>query len=163
MAHRPPERAAAAMEPMLPRARRDELLEIAASIALESAALGGSLPRATRDALVSFLRNINSYYSNLIEGHATHPRDVERALKRDSSDAPQKRALQMESAAHVQTQILVEERLLAEPEVDVCSSDFLCWIHREFYQRMPAEFASVKDARGNPRPIVPGALRTSDV
>ena len=151
------------MEPMLPGSRHKQLLELAAQIASESAALGASLPQATREGLTSFLRNINSYYSNLIEGHGTHPRDVERALKQDFSASPQKRALQIESAAHVKTQMLVEERLTAEPALDVCSTDFLCWIHREFYQRMPPEFASVKDSRGRERPIVPGALRTSDV
>jgi len=31
---------------------------------------------------------MNCYYSNLIEGHDTHPVDIERALKNDYSDNP---------------------------------------------------------------------------
>jgi hypothetical protein len=28
---------------------------------------------------------VNSYYSNLIEGHITHPIDIERAMRQDYS------------------------------------------------------------------------------
>ena len=146
------------MEPMLPTSRQEELLELASKVISESAALGGSLPAPTRAELAAFLRNVNSYYSNLIEGHGTHPRDIERALRSDFSTSPEKRALQIESAAHVATQAAVEQRLSAEPGLDVCSADFLRWIHAEFYRRMPAEFRLLDGAA-----VEPGALRTKDV
>jgi hypothetical protein len=38
---------------------------------------------------------------NLIEGHDTHPIDIERALKKDYSKDPYKRDLQHEAQAHV--------------------------------------------------------------
>ena len=47
---------------------------------------------------------MNCYYSNLIEGHDTHPVDIERALKRDYSTEPEKRNLQLEAEAHVAVQ-----------------------------------------------------------
>ncbi len=43
---------------------------------------------------------MNCYYSNLIEGHDTHPVDIERALRHDYSDDPRTRNLQLEAAAH---------------------------------------------------------------
>jgi hypothetical protein len=58
---------------------------------------------------------MNSYYSNLIEDHSTHPLDIERALRKDFSKEPAKRVLQMESAAHVATQAAIEDRLATEP------------------------------------------------
>ncbi len=42
---------------------------------------------------------MNCYYSNLIEGHDTHPVDIERALKADYSTDPEQRNLQLEARA----------------------------------------------------------------
>ena len=47
---------------------------------------------------------MNCYYSNLIEGHDTHPIDIERALKDDYSKDAQKRDLQLEAKAHITVQ-----------------------------------------------------------
>jgi hypothetical protein len=48
---------------------------------------------------------MNCYYSNLIEGHDTHPRDIDRALAHaDYSNDPQMRALQKEAVAHIEVQ-----------------------------------------------------------
>ena len=44
---------------------------------------------------------MNCYYSNLIEGHDTHPVDIERALKNDYSRDEKKRDLQLEAKAHI--------------------------------------------------------------
>ena len=47
---------------------------------------------------------MNCYYSNLIEGHYTHPVDIERALKDEYSADPEKRDLQLEAKAHIKVQ-----------------------------------------------------------
>ena len=47
---------------------------------------------------------MNCYYSNLIEGHDTHPVDIERALKNDYSKDARKRDLQLEAKAHITVQ-----------------------------------------------------------
>ena len=65
------------MEPLLPDGSPD-LEDLAREVVSRSAALGGQLHPVTRDAVVELLRIINSYYSNLIEGHSTHPIDIER-------------------------------------------------------------------------------------
>lgn len=46
----------------------------------------------------------NCYYSNLIEGHDTHPVDIERALKEDYSTDAKKRNLQLDAKAHIAVQ-----------------------------------------------------------
>ena len=47
---------------------------------------------------------MNCYYSNLIEGHDTHPIDIELALKGDYSRDASKRDLQLEAKAHIAVQ-----------------------------------------------------------
>ena len=70
------------MEPMFPK-RSSELIDLAMDIHREAAALGTSLHKVTRRRIADLLRHINSYYSNLIEGHHTHPSDIERAVRKD--------------------------------------------------------------------------------
>ncbi len=109
------------------------------------------------------VRAMNSYYSNLIEGHNTHPADIERALVKDYSHDPVKRALQMESAAHVEVQKLIEVRLTEKVDTDICAPDFLCWIHREFYERLADEFRHIKTSEGEIKVVRPGEFREEEV
>jgi hypothetical protein len=44
--------------------------------------------------LIDFLRITNTYYSNLIEDHNTHPLDIERAMVQQDDEDPAKRDLQ---------------------------------------------------------------------
>jgi hypothetical protein len=48
-------------------------------------AFKASLAEGMVDALRDLVRSMNCYYSNLIEGHNTHPIDIERALAEDFS------------------------------------------------------------------------------
>ena len=111
--------------------------------------------------MAALLQQMNSFYSNLIEGHQTHPRDIERALKGDYSTEPAKRALQFESLAHIQVQQLMEQKLASDTGLNVCSTDFLRWLHSEFYERMPDR--EVRDRSGRPHKFHPGELRKRDV
>ena len=81
-----------------------ELTEIALDIYRKSASLGGQLHPTTRKGLVEFLRLTNSYYSNLIEGHYTHPVDIESAIKNDFAADPAVRNRQMEARVHIEVQ-----------------------------------------------------------
>src|SRR2546429_126306 len=47
---------------------------------------------------------MNAYYSNLIEGHNTRPREIERALTGQLDADRARRNLQLEAAAHVRVQ-----------------------------------------------------------
>src|SRR4051812_35936456 len=93
---------ASEMEPMVPSDTRGLLTDRAFELVRKSAALSKVLHPVTRAAVIDFLRSMNSYYSNLIEGHATHPIEIEKALKADFTTDPSKRALQYESRAHVE-------------------------------------------------------------
>ncbi len=149
------------MEPMLPSSDGD-LREMSARLVQTSARLGGALHPVTRRSVVDLVRQMNSYYSNLIEGHNTHPSDIEKALHQDYSKDPAKRALQLESRAHIEVQQLIEDRLSRE-DVSICSEAFLCWIHKEFYDRLPDEFRIVTTKSGKKDRVEPGRIRTCEV
>ena len=74
------------MDPMvISRGSRhyDVMADIAFELATESAAFRTALPDGISTALADLVRSMNCYYSNLIEGHDTHPIDIERALRND--------------------------------------------------------------------------------
>ena len=83
---------------------RGELTDLAVELAARSAGFRRSLPEGIVAALANLVRSMNCYYSNLIEGHDTHPIDIERALNNDYSADPDKRDLQLEAKAHIEVQ-----------------------------------------------------------
>jgi len=152
----------AAMEPLVPRT--GTLSEPAMALLSEAGALGGQLHPTTRRAVVGLLRALNTYHSNLIEGHDTRPREIEQALAGRFSSNPRTRELQIEAVAHVEVQRFVEGRLAAEPSMRVTDPAFLCALHREFYERMPPGWRTVRAADGSrERTVVPGRLRDEEV
>ena len=64
---------------------RAELSDLALELAQKSAGFRRSLPASLLTALADLVRAMNCYYSNLIEGHDTHPVDIERALRKSRS------------------------------------------------------------------------------
>lgn len=151
------------MMPLYPE-QAEELHDLALSVIQKSAALGSRQHPVTLRSLHELLRIINSYYSNLIEGHNTHPYDIVRAMQRKYDTEPAKRNLQLESVAHITVQRGMEERLQSEPESNIAGQEFLCYIHREFYRQLPEEFLIVKDPdTGRESRVVPGELREEPV
>ena len=76
------------MEPLLiteSSALRTEVTDLALELVQHAAGFRKSLPEGVMTALADLVRAMNCYYSNLIEGHDTHPIDIERALKNDYS------------------------------------------------------------------------------
>ena len=148
-----------AMEPLLPSGS-PELEDLAREVVSRSAALGGQLHPITQRSIVELLRLINSYYSNLIEGHSTHPVDIERAMREEYSDDPAKRDLQMESLAHIKCQREIEARLQGNPALNPADRNFIVWLHRNFYEQMPPELRQVKNKdTGEVLEVIPGEVR----
>src|SRR5271166_923315 len=131
------------MEPLLPDGGDAELAARALALIRGSERLGASLHPITRALVASLVRSMNSYYSNLIEGHRTRPRDIEAAIRKDFSANPAQRALQIQHLAHMEVQAEMEAKLPAMPAGDICSTKFLCWLHEGFYRRLPEEFRKV--------------------
>ena len=151
------------MEPLLPSGAPD-LEDMAREVVSGSSALGGQLHTVTQQAVVELLSLINSYYSNLIEGHTTHPVDIERAMRQDYSSDPAKRDLQKESLAHINCQRAVKSRLQEDPYLNIAGSDFISWLHRIFYEQLPDELRFVRDKKTGERvEVKSGEFRKREV
>lgn len=136
------------------------IVDLAVELAADSAAFSSSLPDGIRTALANLVRAMNCYYSNLIEGHDTHPVDIERALNQDYSRDPERRSLQLEATAHISVQRWIDGGGVADPY----TVNTVREIHRRFTDELPDELRWVRGADGKPRePVLPGALRTGDV
>ncbi len=145
-------------EPLFP-AKTGELEDLAREIVAASARLEGRLAPVVLEEVKKLLRVINSYYSNLIEGHSTHPIDVERAMKNDYSSDSDKRDLQIESLIHIEVQGKIIGRLSREPETNVVSKDFLLWIHEKFYEKLPERLRYVTGSNKETAFVEAGKLR----
>lgn len=147
-----------AMEPLLPETKRLELAGLTCQILLASGRLTGLCSSLTREKVSTLIEGMNSYYSNLIEGHRTKPKDIERALKDDFSHSPRKKENQLLSRAHIEVEKLMKIRLQKE-DVEVYAPEFICWLHQEFYQRLPDEMRWATTKNGRKYKIQPGILR----
>jgi hypothetical protein len=81
-----------------------KLMDSTLELVARSSGLKRSLPEGTLTALAELVRVMNCYYSNLIEGHNTHPIAIERAMRKNYDSDPKKRNLQKEAEAHVAVQ-----------------------------------------------------------
>ncbi|MGY3621939.1 Fic family protein [Bradyrhizobium sp. USDA 10063] len=72
------------MEPLLPDENK-ALSDLATDLVAKSNALAGRLHPLIQQGMGDLVRSMNCYYSNLIEGHDTHPIDIDRALAGDYS------------------------------------------------------------------------------
>jgi Fic family protein len=151
-----------AAEPFLPDMFSDRLESLAIELPLASGHFSGRLAPRVRLAVGELVRSMNCYYSNLIEGHDTHPHDIDRALVADYSANPQKRALQLEARAHIEVQRMIDGG--QTPKASPLSLDYVLWTHREFCSRLPTELLWVEDLRTKEKlPVIPGELRTRTV
>lgn len=153
----------ASMEPLLPDLSRNRLSELTCEVLTASGHLSGSVhSRIVKEKVAALTREMNCYYSNLIEGHKTTPRDIERALRQDFSDNAIEQDNQKLSLAHIAVNKLMEDRLASE-ELDVYAPEFICWLHDEFYRQLPRSMWVSKTQNGKIYNIVPGKPRNFGV
>ncbi len=154
----------ALMEPLIlseGSRHRVELTDLALELAQRSAGLRRSLPPSLLSSLATLVRAMNCYYSNLIEGHDTHPIDIERALREDYSRDAKKRDLQIEAKAHILVQQWIDDGGLQGRTV---TGDSIREIHRRFCELLPADLLRVENPDTHERmQVVPGALRHRDL
>jgi Fic family protein len=152
------------MEPLLigeTSLRRAPLTDLALELAQKSAGFRHSLPQSLLTSLADLVRAMNCYYSNLIEGHDTHPVDIERALKGDYSRDAKKRDLQLEAKAHIAVQQWIDNGGLRGRAT---TAGAIQEIHRRFCELLPDDLLWVPNATAKDRiPVIPGELRRHDV
>lgn len=140
---------------------RSKLTDLVVELSGKSAGFRRSLPEGIIDALADLVRSMNCYYSNLIEGHYTHPVDIERALKKEYSSEPEKRDLQLEATAHIAVQKWIDQGGLTGR---VTTIEGLKQIHRQFCESLPASLLITEDPdTGEISEVIGGQFREKDV
>src|SRR5271165_4975812 len=152
------------MEPMLigqDSRHRSNITDLAFDLKGKSAGFRRSLPESLLISLADLVRSMNCYYSNLIEGHYTHPIDIERAIKGDYSQDAKKRDLQFEAKAHIAVQQWIDHGgPLGRPNTSASIRE----IHRRFCELLPADLLWVPDTSpGHRLKVISGELRHYDV
>jgi Fic family protein len=151
-----------AMEPMLPEEGNRVLEDLAFALTNKASSLAGQVNPTVSLAIGSLVRSMNCYYSNLIEGHDTNPRDIDRALHQNLSTQPKKRVLQLEAVAHIEVQKAIDES--ADNPSEPLSTSYALWLHREFCRRLPEDLLWVEDPDTHRRiQVRPGELRDGEV
>ncbi|MES3020883.1 MAG: Fic family protein [Pseudomonadota bacterium] len=125
-------------------------------IVLASLKLTSAAHESTRATLRELVRQMNSYYSNRIEGQHTHPHQIEKALQSVFSDRPDEARLQRVAIAHIEAEKALEGQL---GEDSALTSKFLVDAHHALYARLEAEDRVSDDGEV----IVPGQLREREV
>jgi Fic family protein len=153
----------AMMEPMVvgeANPARGRLDELAFTLNQDANRLAGQLNHVMVAGIGDLVRYMNCFYSNLIEGHNTHPIDIERAMKQDYAREPEKRDLQLEAVAHVE----VQEWIDAGGADNIGGFRELAReIHRRFYELLPEALREVALPNGGKTPVNPGEWRSHDV
>ena len=134
-----------------------ELSDLVVDLSGKSNGFRRSLPDGIATSLADLVRSMNCYYSNLIEGHDTHPVDIERALKGDYSNDPEKRNLQLEAEAHISVQSWIDDGQL---DGRATTREGIIDLHRLFCEKLPDELLHVSDPETGKTEIVePGVFR----
>lgn len=143
--------------PLLPGSHlMPPLVERAADIVNRSARLGGCAHSVTRGTLRELLRQMNSYYSNKIEGQSTSPKHIDDALRQEFSSTPEVAQLQRIALAHIEAEKELEE---STELISPLNASFVQRAHKALYGRLGPDDRMSKDKQV----LVPGALRTIDV
>ncbi len=88
----------------MPSVGNRQLDDLALDLVAKANKLAGQLNPVVQKSIGQLVRSMNCYYSNLIEGHDTHPRDIDRALHQNFAQETDRRALQLEAVAHIEVQ-----------------------------------------------------------
>ncbi|MDX8449791.1 MULTISPECIES: Fic family protein [Mesorhizobium] len=136
------------------------LADLTVELQREADDLGRGLHPESAAELADLVRMMNCYYSNLIEGHNTRPKDIEKALA-GAEVEPERRALALEAKAHVIVQRKIDEMYSKGILPSPTSVEFIAWVHRMFYHEMPEEFRFMERPDGSKVEIVPGEFRTT--
>jgi Fic family protein len=157
----------------------EQIANLVAELSAAAAKLEHSLSPRTAESLAEMVRIMNTYYSNLIEGHQTRPRDVELALeagRKRQAGMPEtinveeavagttvagsaERDLLTEAVAHVRIQADIDMYYALFGHTEPADSEVVRRLHREFYLGASAKMLRISGA-GKSFQMVPGEWRS---
>ncbi len=150
----------AQFEPLLPSdASVAPLLELAHRLIRAATSLDGKLSDASKSALTPLLREMNSYYSNRIEGQHAFPLDIQRALQGTYARDPDRARRQRLALAHIHTEEWAEGMFAGTDWRKLYSAQVVEALHRQLYEQLPEADRLMEDGSA----VIPGTWRTCDV
>jgi len=150
----------ARLEPCLLDETSVEILDLVAALSGATRGLGVRLHPRSAAGLADLVRLMNCYYSNLIEGHNTRPREIERALANRLDASEERRNLQLEARAHIRVQRDIDRRHAAGDLPEPASGAFIRELHRAFYADAPEAMLLIEGAERRVR-MTPGIFRSA--
>lgn len=149
---------ASAIEPVMPPLS-DALRSKAERVVIEASAL--RLPAETEVAFRALLKQMNCYYSNLIEGVNTHPADIDRAMKQDYSDDQANRRLQLLALGHADSESTITQLILSGTSPFGAEASLAA--HRVLYSQADEASRTMQKPDGSAFVLSPGEWRVTDV
>lgn len=150
------------IQPMFPDDATNTLVDLSADLLTKSGFLAGAMRPQTQQGVADLVRSMNCYYSNLIEGHRTTPREIDDAMRDSYSDDPKKRNLQLEARQHIETQKKIDTGDLLDE--NPASERLLTSIHYEFCNGLPKEMLEITNPdTGKMIKVIPGRFREDEV
>jgi Fic family protein len=152
-------------EPLLPHDHLVALRERSHEVIAQSLRLSGAVHPDTVASLRELVREMNSYYSNRIEGQSTHPLHIARAMRQEFSDRLDIARLQRLALAHIEAERELEARILSDAHSGVAdllptlSAAFILEAHRALYIRLPEADRLAEEGH----PVEPGGWRALQV
>lgn len=146
-------------DPLFPQSRLEVLEALARQITESALKLRAQLHPTTANTLAALLRSMNSYYSNKIEGHSTHPVNIDRGLRQDFSSRPEIAKLQRLALSHIEAEKEIESWVREETNFSPFSAEGIRKIHEALYVRIPPSDREIEKGRI----VMPGELRSVDV
>lgn len=126
---------------------------------LSSYRLAGAAHASTIASVRELVREMNSYYSNRIEGQHTHPANIKRALRQDCSDKPETAKLQRLALVHIEAERELERSGMTDLPQNLASG-FLQRAHAALYSRLSEERTGQPMMAELFSPVVSGANRS---
>ena len=146
------------IEPCLLDEMGPEIVDLVAALAGAAQSLGTRLHPKSAAGLADLVRVMNCYYSNLIEGHNTTPREIESAWANNLAADEERRNLQIEARAHIRLQRDIDRRYQLGELPEPGSVSFIRQLHRSFYQDTPDAMLLIRGKDHAVR-MVPGEFR----
>jgi fido (protein-threonine AMPylation protein) len=147
-------------QPLFPEQRvLEPLQELAATLVVECHRLGSQAGEPLARVLRPKLHAMNSYYTNKIEGQATKPAAIERALRKDFDADVAMAKKQRLAVAHIEVESRLEQKLFGTSAKELFTPALVCEIHGLLYGDLPASDRFTDDGK----PIALGEYRSDDV
>lgn len=149
------------MTPYVTEDRAPEELKKAVAELIElDAALNANIPRSLRAPMIHLQRQVNSYYSNKIEGNLASPADVLRARMSPADDEAARDLLEIKR--HIEAQARLSDDPIDASEITTRES--ISRFHRELYRGLSEKHLYIKvDACGETTQLIPGEIRIRGV